>query len=246
MRSSDSPDAVGGLLLAAPSVREGHVASWPVKHEDKINVVFLILRLNLARGEVHHLCLSGCYSAGVGGPSSEKDTRYNLARGRARALLTLTRQKPPVDLDAIIERAGVPVVERALEEGVRATIGDVAGQRAIILNRNHQIRSAGERRWILAEELGHVLLGHQLVNSDAPGTRVVGLREWRRVRHEREARAFAAELLMPFGEVSSRWFSSLRARPEQDTAERARRLASEFGVTAAAMRVRLEQMRILR
>lgn len=180
------------------------------------------------------------------GESRTKDARYNLARERARTLLTLTRQKPPVDVDAIIERARVPLVERVLEEGVRATIGVVSGQNAIILNRNYQIRSAGERRWILAEELGHVLLGHWLVNSDAPGTKVVGLREWRRILHEREGRAFAAELLMPFGEVSRRWYASLRAQPEQDAAERARRLASEFGVTPSAMRIRLEQMKILR
>jgi hypothetical protein len=31
----------------------------------------------------------------------------------------LTRQRPPVDLDAIIERAGIPVVERVLVDGVR-------------------------------------------------------------------------------------------------------------------------------
>lgn len=184
-----------------------------------------------------------CNSHDVG---ESRETRYDLARNRARALLTLTRQKPPVDLDFIVERASVSVVERVLEEGIRATVGDVAGRRSIILNRNYQIRSAGERRWILAEELGHVLLGHRLVNSDAPGIRVVGLREWRRVLQEREARAFAAELLMPFSEVSHRWLGSLRERPERETAERVRRLASEFGVTPTAMRVRLEQMRILR
>ena len=178
--------------------------------------------------------------------SKDKDTRYGLARDRARTLLVLTRQRPPVDVDAIVERAGVPVVERVLEEGVRATVGDVAGRRSIIINRHHEISSPGERRWILAEELGHVVLNHQLVDSTVPGKAVIGLREWRRVIYEREAKAFAAELLMPFGEVSRRWFASLRARPEQDSAGRARRLASEFGVTPAGMRIRLEQMRILR
>jgi Zn-dependent peptidase ImmA (M78 family) len=182
----------------------------------------------------------------VGISSKDKDPRYDVARGRAQSLLVLTRQQPPVDVDAIIERAGVPVVQRALEEGVRATIGDVAGRRSIILNRHHPISSPGERRWILAEELGHVLLGHRLVNSDVPGQTVVGLREWRRQLHEREAKAFAAELLMPFAEVSQRWFASLRERPEQPEAERVRRLAAEFGVTASAMRVRVEQMRLVR
>lgn len=183
------------------------------------------------------------------GESRTRETRYDLARERARALLTLTRQRPPVDVDVVIERAGVPVMERALGDGVRATVGDVAGRRAIILNRHYQVRSAGERRWILAEELGHVLLGHNLVDSTAPGTMVIGLLETRRVTAERQARAFAAELLMPFAEVSRRWFALLREHPveaELGTADRVRRLAREFEVTPSAMRVRLEQMRILR
>jgi Zn-dependent peptidase ImmA (M78 family) len=159
-------------------------------------------------------------------------------------LLVLTRQRPPVDMDAIIERAGVPVVERALGEGVRATVGDIAGRRSIILNRRHPISSPGERRWILAEELGHVLLDHQLVDSTVPGKAVIGLLEPRRLVYEREARAFAAELLMPFGEVSRRWFALLRERPvegELGTEERVKRLADEFGVTPSA-----EQMRLAR
>ena len=179
----------------------------------------------------------------MGDPSRDKDTRYNPARERAKALLVLTRQRPPVDVDAIVDRAGVPIIERVLEEGTRATVGDIAGRRSIILNRDYRISSDRERRWILAEELGHVLLGHRLVNSDVPGRTVVGLREWRRQLDEREAKAFAAELLMPFAEARQRWFASLRERPEQPEAERVRRLAQEFGVTA--MRVRLEQMKLV-
>ena len=140
----------------------------------------------------------------------------------------------------------MPVVERALEADVRATVGDVVGRRAIILNRAYSLRSSGERRWILAEELGHVLLGHTLVNSTAPGSVVIGLLEAQGVAYEREARAFAAELLMPFGELSRRWFASLREQPEQSAKDRIRRLATDFGVTTSAMRVRVEQMRLVR
>jgi len=82
--------------------------------------------------------------------------RYELARDRARSLLTLTRQKPPVDVQAIIERTDIRVVERVLSEGTRGTISDVAGQRTIILNRRHPFSSEEEWRWVLAEELGHV------------------------------------------------------------------------------------------
>ena len=164
-------------------------------------------------------------------------------------MLVLTRQRPPVDIEPIIDRAGVPVVERVLVDGMRGTIGDVAGQRTIILNRHHRFSSEQERRWVLAEELGHVLLGHHLVNSDAPGKPVIGLLEEQRVIYEKEARAFAAELLMPFFEVRKRWFAVARERPvegELSVEDRIRRNADEFGVTTAAMRVRLQQMKLIR
>jgi len=176
-----------------------------------------------------------------------REVRYELARTRARGLLTLTRQKPPIDVQAIIDLAGVPVVERVLIDGVRGTIGDVAGQRSIILNRHHRFSSEQERRWVLAEELGHVLLGHQLVESTVPGKPTMGLLEERRILYEREARAFAAELLMPFFEVRRRWFAISQEHPvegELSIEGRVERLAAEFGVTPAAMRVRLQQMKV--
>ena len=138
--------------------------------------------------------------------SSRGEIRYDLARDRARGLLTLTRLRPPVDVQAIIDLAGIPIVGRALPDRTRATIGDIAGRRSIILNRRWKFSSENERRWVMAEELGHVLMGHRLVESAEPGKSTIGLLEPRRVFYEREARAFAAELLMPFGEVRRRWF----------------------------------------
>ncbi len=180
--------------------------------------------------------------------ASESQVRYELARSRARGLLTLTRQRPPVDVKAIIDLAGVPVVERVLLNGTRGAIGDVAGQRSIILNRRHRFSSQQERRWVLAEELGHVLLDHRLVESPQPGKSTIGLLEERRILYEREARAFAAELLMPFFEVRKRWFAILQERPvegELSLEDRVKRLAEEFAVTPATMRVRLQQMKLI-
>jgi Zn-dependent peptidase ImmA (M78 family) len=150
----------------------------------------------------------------------------------------------PQDRDGL---AGVPVVERVLVDGVRGTIGDVAGQRSIILNRHHRFSSQQERRWVLAEELGHVLLGHRLVESTVPGKPTMGLLEERRLLYEREARILAAELLMPFFEVRKRWFALSQERPvegELSQEDRVKRLGDEFGVTPA-MRVPLHQMRLI-
>ena len=180
--------------------------------------------------------------------ASEPQVRYELARNRARGLLTLTHQRPPVDIEAVIARADVPIVERVLVNGVRGTIGDVAGQRTIILNRHHRFSSQQERRWVLAEELGHVLLGHQLAESTEPGKPIIGLLEERRVIFEREARAFAAELLMPFFEIRKRWFAISQEHPvegELSLEDRVQHLAEEFGVTPSAMRVRLQQMKVV-
>jgi len=138
------------------------------------------------------------------------EIRYDLARNRARGLLTLTKQRPPVDVQAIIDLDGIPVVERALPDGTGATFGDIAGRRSIILNRKWKFSSENERRWVLAEELGHVLMGHRLVESTEPGKPTIGLLEQRRVFYEKEARAFAAELLMPFLRTTAALVQPLR------------------------------------
>lgn len=176
--------------------------------------------------------------------------RYALARNRARVLLALTRRRPPVDIQALIERAGIAIVDRGLLDGVRGTIGDIAGRRAIILNRHWRFASENEKRWVLAEELGHVLLGHRLVESTQPGAAQLGLLEEWRVTYEREARAFAAELLMPLVEVRTRWFAAGSRRfgslREASTDDIVRALAQEFEVTPGAMRIRLQELRLIK
>jgi hypothetical protein len=70
-----------------------------------------------------------------------------------------------------------------------------------------------------------------------------GLLEERRILYEREARTFAAELLMPFFEVWKRWFAISQEHPvegELSAEGRMQRLAAECGVTPAGMRVRLQ------
>jgi hypothetical protein len=88
-------------------------------------------------------------------------------------------------------------------------------------------------------------LGCQLVDSTAPGKASIGLLEEQRLIYEREARAFAAELLMPFFEVRKRWFAGggaigaaraedgeLRARLAQAVAHRGGGLGLSRGVAS--------------
>lgn len=97
---------------------------------------------------------------------------------------------------------------------------------------------------MLAEEFGHVLLGHKLVASTAPGTQI-GLSEPQRGLYEREAKAFAAELLMPVAEVRKAWFAMSLPVDGEMQEQRVRRLARLFGVTVTAMRIRLDQLHLV-
>lgn len=172
--------------------------------------------------------------------------RFQQARQRATALRNLNGQEIPLDVETVIGSLEIPVVERRLPETVRATVGTIAGQRAIILNKLWKFSSEAERRWVLAEELGHILLEHKLVESVSPGGRVE-LREPQHEVYEREARAFAAELLMPLPEVRKRWFdeSSGYSGSHGTEEQNIRRLARDFAVTLTAMRVRLEQLHLV-
>jgi Zn-dependent peptidase ImmA (M78 family) len=79
-------------------------------------------------------------------------------------------------------------------------------------------------------------MGHKFVESTEPGRPAIGLLEQRRVFYEKEARAFAAELLMPFSEVRRRWFGLSAEGVNVEGA--VRRLADDFSVTLAAFRSR--------
>lgn len=171
------------------------------------------------------------------------------ARDRARALARA--RELPVDVRKIAEELGYPVVERALPSGQRGTIGR-DGDRVIISVASRG-RTDAELRWIIAEELGHAALGHTaLVASSAPGA-APAIPEPRRREEEREARAFAAEILMPeekvrarFAELAPRIDRSLGMRQrETETDEVVHLLARMFGVTPTALRRRLEELSLL-
>ena len=113
----------------------------------------------------------------------------------------------PVDVEALAERLGYPVRWRILRRDQRGGLEGDPDNRVLVLNREYPFRGEGERRWAIAEELGHAVLGHTaLVASDEPGGAVV-VSEPTRVAQERDAKSFAAELLMPAapsGAIASR------------------------------------------
>lgn len=179
--------------------------------------------------------------APAAGPAGARDRAGTLARTR----------ELPVDVRKIAGELGYPVVERALPPGQRGTIGRDGGR--VVISVSSRGHTDAELRWIIAEELGHAALGHTaLVASSAPGA-APAIAEPRRREEEREARAFAAELLMPDEKIRAR-FAELAPRIDQSLGMRQREtetddvvhlLARMFGVTPTALRRRLEELSLL-
>ncbi len=171
----------------------------------------------------------------------------------AREVLSAFALMPPVNVEAAARLLGYPVEWVSRPRGERGGIARRQGGIALLVNREYAFRSEAEQRWVLAEELGHAVLGHlALVASDAPAEEAI-LQEPHRRRAEGAARSFAAELLMPAAEVRSRFTRMQQGanRPvgERERAEALRRsisdLARDFQVSPAAMRVRVEALGLL-
>lgn len=188
-----------------------------------------------------------------GGVAVARRTADPEAVRAAREVLSTFSLTPPIDVEAAARLLGYPVEWVSRPRGQRGGIARHGGEVALLVNRDYAFRSEMERRWVVAEELGHAVLGHlALVASEEPSTERP-LREPDRTASENAARAFAAELLMPAAEVRTRFMRTQQGidRPtgERERAESLRRvvagLARDFEVSPAAMRIRLEELGLL-
>ncbi|HKN49985.1 MAG TPA: ImmA/IrrE family metallo-endopeptidase [Actinomycetota bacterium] len=183
--------------------------------------------------------------------SKEGPTGLGRAHARARAILENVRSVP-VDIERIAAEHGYPVRERSLRPEERGTIARDGHHTVIVINRD-RIGSAAERRWVIAEELGHAVLEHSTLVASAAPERPLAVPEPRRRAEEREARRFAAEVLMPeekvrgrFAELAPRIYRALGLRQRQaETDEVIAALAGMFAVSQLAMRIRLEELRLI-
>lgn len=183
----------------------------------------------------------------------QRRPRHSRATAEAREILDAFGTAPPIDVEALAERLGYPVRWRSLPRGYRGGVEGDADHRILVLNSDYPFRSDVERRWVVAEELGHVLLQHgALVASESPG-RDPALVEPGRGASEVEAKTFAAELLMPAAQVRQAFAREqaiiLRALGSEERAQAIRTviadLAREFRVSHQAMRIRLGQLGLL-
>lgn len=175
------------------------------------------------------------------------------ATAQAREVLEAFGSDTPVDVEGLAERLGYPVRWRNLPREQRGGIEGETDHRVLVLNREYPFRSDVERRWAVAEELAHAVMGHaSLVASDEPGRARI-IPEPERIRQERDAKSFAAELLMPAAAVRRAFERGqnviLRALGVGERAQAIRAvvadLAREFRVSQQAMRLRLAELDLL-
>lgn len=138
---------------------------------------------------------------------------------------SLEIHRPPVMIKPICRKLAIPVSFRPIsQDGFSLNYGIL---KAIVLN---PALSKTRLRFTAAHELGHLLLDHKHLKACHGNT-----------REEREANAFAAELLMPTKIIQSiiergkRY--SMNPIPEV--------LAPQFGVSLTAMEIRLQESLIV-
>lgn len=123
------------------------------------------------------------------------------ARQVARRLLREFGVEAPehIEVEAMAARAGAVIVTSPSDPMHSATARLVRVANRATIRVSERLRHPGARRFSIAHELGHLLLGHEeplarLCGPEAPVTSPKGSHGSQR---ETEANAFAAELLMP-------------------------------------------------
>lgn len=143
----------------------------------------------------------------------------------------------PVDIARLTKELGVEYVEKPMGPEESGKIQRVGPGYRITVN---STEGPQRRRFTAAHELGHYLLHRDMVSERGHLDRLFssgssGVGDFINPMHEVQANRFAAELLMP----------SERVRREAETSDDVSVLARRFGVSPAAMRVRLESLGLL-
>lgn len=141
----------------------------------------------------------------------------------------------PVRLGAIAKDLGVTVLLSTLPRGTSGQIGQEEGRFVIRVNR-HEARH--RQRFTLAHELAHFLLHSERIVADGGWSENVLLRSGQPAKIEYEANRLASDLVIP---------SALLAKATADysgpmTSEVIEDLARRFGVSTAAMEIKLQMV----
>jgi hypothetical protein len=156
-------------------------------------------------------------------------SRAYIHRQAVRLLAAAGISREPVDLRHVVSALNLELVTQAHSPfSSEAALEPMGDGHAIVLSGGGSER---RRRFTIAHEIGHCVLHPDLARPERGGE----VTEAGRVQ-EREADAFAAELLMPEDLV--------RQAVDEHGAD-VDRLADRFDVSRAAMRARLQRLDIL-
>jgi Zn-dependent peptidase ImmA (M78 family) len=151
----------------------------------------------------------------------------------------------PVPVDRIADGLGVPIVQESLERNVSGLLLRKEGNRAAIgVNATHAYL---RQRFTIAHELGHFLLhpGRELILDHVRVDLRDDVSSMGTDRQEREANAFAAELLMPAVDIRAEVQRLTEAGQTPDS-RFVSDLAIGFSVSEQAMEYRLINLGLLR
>ena len=164
------------------------------------------------------------------------------AEREARKLLAESGTDVPVDVNAVAGFLGLSVVEEALEDSVSGMLIVKDGHGVIGVNGHHH---ANRRRFTAAHEIGHYLLhrnGASVFVDAAPVFFRDDVSSEGTDGQEREANAFAAELLMPARRVRER-IEGMALDLYDDTT--VQKLAKSFGVSTQALTIKLVRLKMI-
>ena len=139
----------------------------------------------------------------------------------------------PVKLGAIAKRLGVKVLLSTLPRGTSGQIEQKNGEFVIRINR-HEAKY--RQRFTLAHELAHYLLHRDLIVADGGWSENVLLRSGQPAKIEYEANRLASDLVIPsaqLAEATTDYSGPMTSEVIED-------LARRFGVSTAAMEVKLQ------
>ena len=139
----------------------------------------------------------------------------------------------PVKLGAIAKRLGVKVLLSTLPRGTSGQIGQENGDFVIRINR-HEAKH--RQRFTLAHELAHFLLHRDRIVAEGGWSENVLLRSGQPANIEYEANRLASDLVIPsaqLAEATAEYSGPMTSEVIED-------LARRFGVSTAAMEIKLQ------
>lgn len=139
----------------------------------------------------------------------------------------------PVKLGEIAKRLGVKVLLSTLPRGTSGQIGQENGDFVIRINR-HEAKH--RQRFTLAHELAHFLLHRDRIVAEGGWSENVLLRSGQPANIEYEANRLASDLVIP----SARLAEATAEYSGPMTSEVIDDLARRFGVSTAAMEIKLQ------